>query len=292
MTSIAFLGTAAVKEQALARLRSHLNNGTFRYGAPWGDDGASAMGSVIEGNDAQAYADLTGFPLALAMVLDKIVLEIRDEDQSKAFAVDWLERTPVGADLSRIPGNCIVHLLVEEIIVEIAQRDPETEKARRAVLALHRRALDGDIPTRREWKSIRTSAISASDAVSDAELCRVSRMIESAAWPTTMGTVLSDTLSARNGLDIEFAFRRVGWTEDDESEVFRRLEAAEEVGRVIRGVPAAYAFLSESDPGFAQRFQARIDAFPLFTASSRSMGEFILELLSTAPIADAVAETA
>jgi hypothetical protein len=251
------------------------------------------MGAVIEGEDPQAYADMTGFPLALTMVLDKIVLEMRNPERAKAFAIDWLERTPVGADLSKVTGETIVHLLDDPAVAEIAKRSPDVEAGRQAVLDLHRRTIAGETLGRQDWKTVRQAAVAASDAAEDVEVTKAARMVEAAAWPTSMGSVLGDTLGARTGLDQIFALKKIGWTDDDEREVNVRLEAAEaSTGRTIRGVPACVEALAETDKEFARRFQERIDAFPEFTASSGPTGAFIVERLSSAPIASREPEVA
>jgi hypothetical protein len=283
--TIAFNGQASVKEDALVRMRAHISAGTFRYSPPWSEKGGSAMGLIIEGNDPQLYAERLGYPLPLVAVLDNLVNDRRGGlAEASKFALAWLERTPVGADLTPIVGQALIAILSDPALSDISATAPPIEAQRQAVLALHRRALAGEEIPASEWKKARKAATAANDALpeDDKILRTVARTIESAAWPATMRSVLTDALSARGRLDINLALQEIGWTDDDERRVYSIMEAAEGRETHLEGLERVYAVIAAEDPAFAERAKVRTAQHQKFTAHGNQFGDFLLDALAAA----------
>jgi hypothetical protein len=287
MKEIAFNGDPAVKALALARLRSHIAQGTFRYNPAWSDLGGSALGCVIEGSEPEKYAETTGYPLPLVMILDRLVNDLKGGLEVAAeFAEAWLEGTAVGADLSAIVTRTLMFILEDPILVSQSHRSEAVERCRQTVLDLHRRSLAGEEIARQEWRRARSASLEASDSVFDDKLVRaVGLTVEAAAWPGDMRTVLSDTLSARAGLDIKLALAEIGWTDEDENRVLHTMEASEGKQTHLEGLERVFAVLGAEDPAFEVRMRERVKQSAKFSLSNAIVGRFVLDALAKAPAA-------
>lgn len=287
MTDIAFLGEPAVKAQALARLRSHFAAGTFVIFPAWEDGKANVIGALVEADDKQAFAEQYGYPVALVTALEGIVNAFKFGPESEGFADAFLERTPVGADLSLVVPQLLISLLNRSDIVALTTRHAEVERCRQAVIALHQRVIAGGVPDRKEWKSERMASIAASDTVVDHPHLRMAGLIvEAAAWPATMRTVLHDTLGACGRLEIQLIMDAIGWTEADESRVFKIREKAEVDGRMaeLSGLDRVLGLLDADDPELARGFRERLEQFEKLGDNYRAVGWKIIDLIEQAPV--------
>jgi len=290
MTDIAFHSDPAVKAQALERLRRHIGAGNFVYFPAWEDGNANVIGAVVEADDTPAYAERLGYPLALAETLPTFVNGFRPQAEAARFAEAWLERTPVGADLTRVVSQLVLDLLANPELATLTERHPKVEQGRQAIIALHRRAIDGDEPDRKTWKSARLAAVAATDGVDEATLeRRAGQVVEAAAWPGTMRTVLRDTLTGLSTLEMHLALSRIGWTQEDESRVFRIREQAETDGykAEFTGLDRVLAILDADHPALAEQFRLRLERMEESSARYRSAGWKTIEMMEQAPLAAA-----
>jgi hypothetical protein len=107
---------------------------------------------------------LWGIPVRLGSVLDKL-FESLPEGWSD-FAVDSVEAMPVGADLDAAVDRWLLDLLVdpERGVVAHTAEGSAQRAAVDAVAALYRRRIEGDEPTRDEWRSATAAAAYATAA--------------------------------------------------------------------------------------------------------------------------------
>ena len=287
MADIAFHGDPAIKAHAQQRLRAHIDAGTFVYFPAWKDGEANVIGAVVEEDDTPAYARMLGYPVALAEALPVLVNGFRQRDEAAAFADAWLERTPVGADLSTIVSQLVLDLLDNAELAAITARHPQLEECRGIIMDLHRRVIAGDMPDRKAWKAVRLAAVAATDAIGQAPLDRqAGNVVEAAAWPGTMRTVLRDTLSARGTLDLTRSLAEIDWTEQKESEVFQIREKAEKNGykAEFSGLDRLFAILDADHPALAEGFRERLDKMEESSAQYRARGWQAIALMERAPI--------
>ncbi|MBB3859681.1 hypothetical protein GGQ88_000921 [Novosphingobium hassiacum] len=287
MSDIAFLGDPAVKAMAQARLRSHIAAGTFVIFPAWEDGKANVIGALVEADDKEAFAEQYGYPIAFVTALEVIVNAFSFGPRSETFVEALLERTPVGADLSGVVSQMLISLLERPDIVALTGQDAEVERWRLAVVALHQRTIDGDEPGRKEWKAARMASIAASDTVvDDPALHMASLIVEAAAWPATMRTVLHDTLGACGRLESRQVMDAIGWSEADESRVFKIREQAETDGRMaeLSGLDRVLGLLDADDPELARGFRQRLDQFEKMGDNYRAVGWKIIELIEQAPV--------
>lgn len=294
MTDIAFLGDPAVKAQALARLRRHIAAGTFVIFPAWEDGKANVIGALVEADDKHAFSEQYGYPVALATALEGIVNAFKFGPDAEGFVDAFFERTPVGADLSLVVSQVLVSLLNRSEVVAQTVRHAEVERCRQAVVALHDRVIAGGEPERKEWKSERMASIAASDTIVDnVHLHMAGLIIEAAAWPATMRTVLHDTLGACGRFESRSVMDAIGWTEADESRVFKIREQAEADGRMagLSGLDRVLGLLDADDPELARGFRERLQQFEKMGANYRDVGWQIIELIEQAPIPGSAGET-
>lgn len=288
MTETAFRGDPGTKALALERLRYHIESGSFVFFPAWEDGLANVIGALIEADDKQAFAERYGFPIALVNALEVIVNAFHVLPAAQEFVEDWLVRTPVGADLSRLVPEILIYLLERPEIASTAEKNADVEQHRQAVVALHRRALAGEEVERKEWKSVRLAAISVSDAITDdTPVQLVSQIVEAAAWPGTMQSVLYDTLGACGRLESHQIMQGIGWTMENESRVFRIREQAEKDGRMagLEGLDRVLALLDHDDPALARGFRQRLEQFGRLGGFYRDVGAKMVALCERAPIA-------
>lgn len=288
MAVIAFHGDPLVKAQALDRLQRHVAAGSFVYFPAWENGNANVIGAVVEADDTPAYAERLGYPLALAETLPMLVNGFRPQPEAVRFALAWLERTPVGADLTTIVSQLVLDLLANADLVKLTERYPDVEQSRQAIMALHRRAIDGDEPDRKTWKAARLAAVAATDAVDEAALeRRAAQVVEAAAWPGTMRTVLRDTLNGLGTAELHLSLSEAGWTEENESRVFHIRQQAETDGykAELSGLDRVLAILDADHPALAEQFRVRLDLMEESSARYRALAWKAIELMEQAPIA-------
>ncbi len=286
--AIAFHGDPVVKAQALERLRAHISAGTFVYFPAWQDGNANAIGAIVEADDTPGYAAMLGYPIALAETLPMLVNGFRPRSEAAAFAYAWLERTPVGADLSTVVSRAILSLMDKAELSAITGRHPALDDSRVAIMALHQRVIDGDEPDRKQWKAARLAAVAATDAIAeDQSLARkAGAVIESAAWPGTMRTVLRDTLNASGSLYLHLSLGDMGWTPEEESRVYQLREQAEKGGykAEFEGLARVYAILDADHPELAVRFRQRCERMENSAGTYVNAGWQLIEAMEAAPI--------
>ncbi|WP_062786620.1 hypothetical protein [Novosphingobium capsulatum] len=288
MAVIAFHGDPLVKAQALDRLQRHVAAGSFVYFPAWENGNANVIGAVVEADDTPAYAERLGYPLALAETLPMLVNGFRPQPEAVRFALAWLERTPVGADLTTIVSQLVLDLLANADLVKLTERYPDVEQSRQAIMALHCRAIDGEEPDRKTWKAARLAAVAATDAVDEAALeRRAAQVVEAAAWPGTMRTVLRDTLNGLGTAELHLSLSEAGWTEENESRVFHIRQQAETDGykAELSGLDRVLAILDADHPALAEQFRVRLDLMEESSARYRALAWKAIERMEQAPIA-------
>ncbi|MQP65079.1 hypothetical protein GE253_06930 [Niveispirillum sp. SYP-B3756] len=284
MSNIAFQGDPAIKQLALSRLRHHITADTFVIYPAWAEGKANIIGAVVEADDHQLYAEMLGYPLPLVMAVESIVNAFRMKEGAE-FAEAWLEQTPVGADLSQVVAQILASILEEPALVALTRGHEGLEQSRLSVIALHRRMLAGEEPDRREWKLARLAAVAATDTVTDDSFLRAAgAIIEAAAWPGTMRTVLRDTLGARGGLETKQVMQEIDWTEADESRVFKIVSGAEGQLTELSGLERVYALLEADDPKLPPRFRERVRQYEKLGAAYKAIGWKIVKFLEQAPV--------
>lgn len=288
MTVTAFRGDPAAKAEALERLRHHVAAGSFVYFPAWEDGKANVIGAVVEADDTPAFAEQMGYPVALAETLPMFVNGFRPLAEAERFAEAWLARTPVGAELTGIVSRLVLDLLANAELAGLTERHPDVERARQTIMALHGRAIDGDEPDRKTWKAARLAAVAATDTLEEETLDRrAGQVVEAAAWPGGMRTVLRDTLTGLGTLEMYLALDRIGWTAADESRVFHIREQAEKDGykAELSGIDRVLAILDADHPALGAQFRLRLEQMEESSERYRAMGWKTIEMMEDAPIA-------
>ncbi|PTT88881.1 hypothetical protein DBR42_08930, partial [Pelomonas sp. HMWF004] len=94
-----------------------------------------------------------------------------------------------------------------------------------ALHALHRRACAGEVVEAAAWRAVRSSAVAATDKLTDPGLQSLSACLEAGAWdPSTAPATVGEVLRAWMGYEAQCLVKEFGWTPDDHALVQRLLD--------------------------------------------------------------------
>ncbi|MGH1556948.1 hypothetical protein ACRAWD_02410 [Caulobacter segnis] len=179
---------------------------------------------------------MLGYPVALAETLPKFVNDgFRQHDEAAAFAEVWLARTLVGADLSRVVSQLCWSFSTTPDWPPSPAVIPTSNSVGWASWTCTGARSMARCPIARPGKRCAWRRSQPRTALATCRsIARQAMSSEAAAWPGTMRTVLRDTLSARGTLDLTRSLAEIGWTMENESQVFHIREQAEK-GRLQGG---------------------------------------------------------
>jgi hypothetical protein len=274
----AFAGDPARKAALLATIERHIGLGTLRPGlTAWDGTGGTPLGVVVCGSDAADYTAQTGYPLALAELLDPLFSMLNGEEASR-FAREWLAVVAPGADLSGVPTRIVLSLL------------PDGEPLVDAIIDLHRSVLEGESVARGTWSAARKALLAALDQEPDGPRRLNLALAEAASWPaTTSRSIL--TAMADIWCSIPVAAENSDWTEADEDRAQTVLKSLWDEQRAARetGVHVDYpALFAERDGELARRFETNLAlANSRYQERRRALAAIALShLAATTPGAD------
>lgn len=201
----AFHGDPARKAVMLDRVRVKWAQGQVFPLAylKWRTDGGmvSLSGALAETQVPEDFVERTGVPVELATLCEGLVNAAADfrEDESAhlglatrggesilAFAMEWMEAIPVGADLGDVVPR-FMHAFLASVVqpdFAMAAHLPAAVRAcAQRILELWAREITSDPVAPKEWRSVRTDALRATDDHSDPWGYALSELVESLAWP-------------------------------------------------------------------------------------------------------------
>lgn len=169
----------------------------------WRTDGGmvSLSGALAETQVPEEFVERTGLPVELATLCEAMVnsgaefiedekahlgLATRGGASILAFATEWLEALPVGADLQGVVPRFMQAFLagvLEPGFAMAAHLSPAMRACAQRILGLWAREIGGVPATPREWRSVRTDALRAADDHADPWGHALSELVESLAWP-------------------------------------------------------------------------------------------------------------
>lgn len=254
--SVAFHGDAALQDRLVARLAQHIADDTLTIGETrWDGHGGSPLGVLTHDTSIDALATLTGYPLALAGLLDPLAAHIGNPDTARPFCTAWLAGPAPGDDLSAVPARIAIDLL--------DRLDPAPVAAAlvAGVRELHRRSAAGDTVARTEWSACRTAILTLGDTgLGDAARATID-LLDAAAWPARDSRSILATMIAAWCRLAEFD-PIDDWTAADEDRAQAMLQGLWDENRDRRdaGEHIPYPTLfAERDPVLARRFEANLE---------------------------------
>ncbi|MBB4153557.1 hypothetical protein GGQ80_001459 [Sphingomonas jinjuensis] len=253
--TIAFHGDPALQSQLVSRLGQHRADGTLIIGdTRWDGARGSPLGVLTHDTSIVSLATLTGYPLALAGLLDPLAAIIRGPEAAGRFARQWLSTAIAGADLAPVPALIVLDLL-DHLPHDIIDCAVVTQVGR-----LHRATIAGESLPRAAWNACRQAIIEQDDVEGDEARSAVLDLVEAAAWPTRGSrSVLATMIMAWCRL-AEYEGRSE-WSAADEDRAQAMLRSLwdENRGRREAGDVICYpALFAERDPSLASRFEANL----------------------------------
>lgn len=201
----AFQADLACKADMVGRVRAKGRQGQA-FPLPylkWRTDGGmvSLAGALAETQVPELFIERTGLPVELATLCEGLIyagvdfsedksapsgLAVRGSEAIMAFAMDWLNAIPVGADLGdvvpRFMHNFLASVLAPDFVMA-AHVSPAARACAERILALWEREMSGVQVMPKEWRSLRADALRASEEHGDPWSYGLSELVESLAWP-------------------------------------------------------------------------------------------------------------
>jgi hypothetical protein len=201
----AFHGDPARKADMVDRVRAKWTQGQvfpLSY-LKWRTDGGivSLSGALAETQVPDQFIERTGLPIELTTLCEGLVyagaeftedksapsgLAMRGGDAVMAFAMEWLDAIPVGADLGNVVPRFMHSFLASVLAPDFAMAvhvSPAVRACAERILGLWEREISGAQVVPKEWRSLRADALRASEDDSDAWGYALSELVESLAWP-------------------------------------------------------------------------------------------------------------
>jgi hypothetical protein len=169
----------------------------------WRRDGGlvSLSGALAETQVPEAFVERTGLPLELAILCEGLVnagaefsedqnahlgIGVRGGESILAFAIEWLDAIPVGADLGGVVPR-FMHGFLASVLAPgfamAAHLSPAVSACAQRILELWEREIGGTPVAPKEWRSVRADALRAADDHGDPWGFALSELVESLAWP-------------------------------------------------------------------------------------------------------------
>lgn len=156
----AFHGEQTIKDEFIARIRTHCAADSLMQGHYWDGARGCAVGCTLEqadnfsGSIHTEYEPQLGIPAVVARLEDSVFENLHDEHDWRAWPEQFLTAIPVGADLSLVWPEFALWLLrgalastndvrapVHDVSIQIVDR----------VGCLYARQIDGAMPSQMEW---------------------------------------------------------------------------------------------------------------------------------------------
>jgi hypothetical protein len=201
----AFHGDPARKAEMIDRVRAKWTQGQV-FPLPylkWRTDGGmvSLSGTLAETQDAEQFIERTGLPVELAALCEGLVhagarfsedksapfgLAMRGSEVILAFAMEWLDAVPVGADMRDVVPRFMHGFLASILAPDFAMAahvSPAVRACTERILGLWEREMSGVQVVPKQWRSLRADALRASEDPADPWGYASSELVESLAWP-------------------------------------------------------------------------------------------------------------
>lgn len=169
----------------------------------WRTDGGmvSLSGALAETQVPEQFIERTGLPVELATLCEGLVyagaefsedegapfgLALGGGEAILAFAMEWLDAIPVGADLGSVVPRFMHNFLGSVLVPDFAMAahvSPAVRACAERILGLWEREMNGVQVGPKEWRSVRADALRASEDHSDPWGYALSELVESLVWP-------------------------------------------------------------------------------------------------------------
>lgn len=221
----AFNGVVELKRSTIERVRAHINAGQIHgvdtYSSIWPlcdveANRYSLFGAALHGTVSGDYEGTFGIPDSVGLLEDVVhnyLIRTSDveggacrffDESDCSCPIEWLEAIPVGADLSRVTPHFLHGFLLDladEPLPFGATSPAGVSEVLRDAASMHARLVDGDVPSRADWRAVRAKATGVCpDFQDDPVSWGLATCAEKLAWaPEDLGT------SIRNGINAVFS---------------------------------------------------------------------------------------
>lgn len=229
----AFNNNPQTKQQLIQRLEDVLAQQSIRPdNVVWNGESGSLCGSIARA-ELDEFERLTGIPVAIAMLADKLCRE--DEQVGSDWARHWFSAIQPGADVSQSEAHFTQWLLTGPNS-PLAQAQAfsggigeNTAPLLIRLNELHTLGRQGQPVEAQHWSALQEQAITLSDSRPDAHFTRqLCSFVEALSWPVGSSvTALIDAVEALRGATYFFSMMHCGWEsawEQKTDDLYRRYD--------------------------------------------------------------------
>ncbi|RDU95130.1 thioredoxin [Trinickia dinghuensis] len=285
ITLRAFGGDPQVKAAQTARLQAHL---TRKQATPdesmWEGQISSALRFVANTADPDDCARVLGIPTDVVSIVETLSTYRGTHLKAALYVARWLESVPVGANLSKLPDQLLVHLLKNQMVTDLLDGDASLLGVRDELVSLHSAVASGAAPEDESWAKVKKACAEIASNLDDKHRSRLATMLQSASMPLSKDPdVLSGVVFAV-GLSVWKQLQDAcNWVREDDARVAQLAEEigkrAEEQGTEPPRGDAMMEKIGEIDPDLASRFRSHYhEGTRALGERGRAIGDMLVDL--------------
>jgi thioredoxin len=155
ITLCAYGGTQGVKVAYVNRLREHIRR---KLDSPtesmWDGDISGGLRFVTNEAQADDCARVLGVPLEVVLLVETLTSYYGTNAANAEFVADWLDRLPVGANLTFVTARFLVQILESEMVFDLLDGESALLRVRDQLLSMHIAEMKGEIIEESRWQQI------------------------------------------------------------------------------------------------------------------------------------------
>lgn len=119
---------------------------------------SESVGCLIHSDSHQVLADELGIPLQMVGVFE-CLFEGLPEEHTRSFPLRFIEAIPVGVDITPVLDHFFMTRLADPEHGGILRVHGTAREGTQALIDLYRRKIEGDNPSKEEWKAAYIAAV-------------------------------------------------------------------------------------------------------------------------------------
>ncbi|MCR1769005.1 thioredoxin [Burkholderia glumae] len=265
VTLSAFGGDAQLKAERIARLRDYLELKQADPNTPmWPEKVTGALAYVAGSSDPDDCAVALGIPSAVVEVVNSLFTYRGTNFNAALFVADWLESVPVGADLSKLPGQLLTSILAGPIVSETLNGEPRLLAIRDALVSLHAAETNGSPVGDASWAEHKQACQAVAAGLGEGNAARAAAVLEVAASSAAKNPdMLRGFVAAVCGFVRKCRQAECNWSPEDDSRFSSIAKGiykhAIETGAEPPMGDAMRKRIAEVDPELVARFKFHYD---------------------------------
>jgi thioredoxin len=149
----AFGGDVRAKATYVTRLRKHIDTKLKKPNESlWDGDISSALQFVADETASDECARVLGIPPEVIALVETLSSYYGTNAKNAEFVGNWLDRVPVGSNLSCVPAGLLIRILESDMVSELIGTDSRLLVIRDELLSMHIAELEGVVVADAKWR--------------------------------------------------------------------------------------------------------------------------------------------